>query len=673
MKHVRRTLFVCFTALGCARTVAAGGPAGADASVGADARAVTDAPLAQDVSSREEIPTADAGAVISDDCARGTWCWERPVPTGERAVGARAFSLTQVVYVTRGGTVARWDGLGQTTWWWRTARPSLPARVTGFWAENIDTLYLTCMSDNAPGTVPRRWLVRVDGERATVVSGPQAGSAEGLVGSNPNDLWALGGRALLHWDGTAWTEVPSPGDVLLTGLYSVGPGEVLALESWGSGSGYGVLHRHRAGVWTPLTGFRPLRARVEGPIVFAEGALWLRAWDVAQSRAEVVRVDPESGAAALITPPTDESGLLLHAVGGALWATNGTRAWDRIDGRWTPVVNLPSGYNPVFAGTSSADAWFFGDVVAHRATDGWRAVDGGSLASDGRTWGMALQGVAGFWRDADPLPALVSVRPGALAMQDPADRARWPLRRFVSGEGLQGWTPVGNDGGWMADAVGVVRVRGRFDAGRVDWPDGVRRAGPFGGWSDALWMVSARGIERYVDRRWLDPVAIPRVAEAPGETPQVMTVHGVSHDTAVVATTLTTGDKRVFVRVLALRGGAFTELAALRGTLGSSTEVRVAGALPAVWIAFDGLRRWDGERLSTVEPEVTPLDVHALPDGGAAGVDDGRVYVWSAQGARVATRTVPRADELRFQHVRAGADGTLRVAASGGQVMRFTP
>lgn len=667
---MKRVLLIALTTLGCASTVSPDGRASQDSGTMQDAGAsradgaIADVPMI----GRDAETSPDVIRAISDDCARGTWCWERPVPTGERAVGARALERNRLVYVTRGGTVARWDGSR-----WRTAPLALPAPVTSFWAERDDTIFLTCQTEDTPGATPRRWLARVDGERATVLAGPEDGTASGLVGTSPTDLWAVAGRSLLRWDGTRLAEIPAPGGALIVGLHAVVPGEVIALESWGSGSGYGILHRVRDGAWSTLTDFRSLRARVDGPIVAAEGALWLRAWDAARSVTEIAHVDPMSGVAELVTPPTDDSGLRLHAVGNHLWATSGTRGWDRGDARWDRVPELPGGWAPVFAGTSSADVWFLGDIVARRATDGWRAVDGGSAVGSGRSWGEAMQPVAGFWRDENPTPALVTTEVGALAVQSDIDRARWPLRYFPWRQPFRGWAPDGRDGGWISDATTVYRVIGRVPAERVAWPAGVLRAGSFGAWDGSLWIASARGVERYRGGRWLDPVPVPTIAEAPGQTPVVTSVHGVADDTALVATTLVTGDKRVFVRVYALRGGAATELVALRGEFGRSEEVLVAGALPSVWIAYDGLRRWDGAQVRTVETSVTPTDLHALADGRAVGTDGARVYAWSADGARTRTLDVPRASELTFRYVRAGTDGTLRVAAPGGQVLRYSP
>ncbi len=39
---------------------------------------------------------------------------------------------------------------------------------------------------------------------------PNIGGLSGIVAIHYNDIWAVGGGGILHWDGAAWTQVPSP-------------------------------------------------------------------------------------------------------------------------------------------------------------------------------------------------------------------------------------------------------------------------------------------------------------------------------------------------------------------------------------------------------------------------------------------------------------------------------
>ena len=101
-------LLACCLSTACAQTVTSG-TAPPDAAVTpADAPlATTDAAVtAIDAPARTDAPApVDAGPVVipdggvSDDCRSGTWCWERPFPTGEAAVAAAAPSADRMAFV----------------------------------------------------------------------------------------------------------------------------------------------------------------------------------------------------------------------------------------------------------------------------------------------------------------------------------------------------------------------------------------------------------------------------------------------------------------------------------------------------------------------------------------------------------------------------------------------
>lgn len=639
---------LAFAALvGCANTITPTAAAPTDAGAPADAP-LADAPVA-DVT----LPPSDGGSPVTDDCARGRWCWERPLPSGERAADARVFSPNDAVYVTVGGTLARWDGAR-----WRSTILSLPAPVRGLWAQRSDEVTLLCVTDRAP---QRSWLVRVRGETPEVLGGPAEGFAGALTGRAPNDLWATNNRGLLHWNGSSLRAVAGPGDVLLSGLLLTGPDELIALENWGSGSGTGRLHRYDGEAWSLLTSFEGLGVRVEAPLVPLDGSIYLRAWDSRASQPEVVRYDLASGQTELITPPIDRGSVDVHSVGGALWATYASRAWRRDGARWTALPNLPTGFAPTLAASSAQDIWHFGDTVSRLREGGWQG------------FSTTLDGARGFWRDRDAAPALVTARPGGLAIRSADARGDWPVRPLLDGEAANAWAPGGGDTGWLASEMRAVRVVNRQPSGTVAWPEGARFSGLFGAWGDSLWTAGEAGVYRHRGGAWLGPVEVPRLPEAPRQTPTVRALHGVGPDVALLSTELVTGDKQVYVNVYAMRGADIAPVSALRGVFGNSAEVRVAGALPRVWIATQGLRLWDGERVRVVEAEVTPLDVQVFPDGHAVGTDGERAYVWTADGRRVGSVEIPRAVEVRWSYVQGDDDGTLRVAASGGEVLRYTP
>lgn len=646
MRHLLFTLAL----VGCADTVSPLGRGSIDAGPSFDALTTTDVATPRDVGAPGDVTRA-----LSDECARGTWCWERPVPSGERAAGARVFAANDAVYVTVGGTLARWNGSA-----WRSEILSLPAPVRSLWAQRSDEVYLLCVSDNAPGMTQRSWLVRVQNGVPAIVGGPVEGFASGLDGASPSELWATNNRGLLRWNGATWSVLPGPGDVLLSGLAAVAPGELVVMESWGSGSGTGRLHRFDGSRWSLLTSFEGLRLRVEAPLVPLAGALWMSAWNSGESQPEIVRYDLTTQQSEVITPPTDTGSVSLYAVGGALWASYGARAWRREGARWVATPNIPSAFGAQITAAPDGEVWFFGDTVSRLREGGWRA------------FGSPTEPTLGFWRDDLSDPALVVQRPGALAVRAPQERSSWPLSRLVD-EAVMAWTPAGDDGGWIATERAIVRVRDRRAGDALRWPPGGRGGSLLGAWSEALWTVSERGIERNARGEWLDAVELPRVMEAPRSAPRVTAMRGVSSNTVLFSTELITGDKQVYVNLYSLSGTTVTPIASLRGVFGGSSELRIAGSLPNVWIAFDGLRRWDGAQLRVAEESVNPLDLQVFQDGHAVGTDGDRVYVWTADGRRLSAIAVPQMQDLRWSFVHGGADGSIRVAAGGGQVLRYTP
>ena len=83
-----------------------------------------------------------------------------------------------------------------------------------------------------------------------IVDSPNPGVAPRLsaVTGSGNDVWAVGsytgGGLLLHWDGSAWTQVPNPN-------VGTGPNELFGVV--GSGSDVWAVGRYWAGAWRTLT------------------------------------------------------------------------------------------------------------------------------------------------------------------------------------------------------------------------------------------------------------------------------------------------------------------------------------------------------------------------------------------------------------------------------------
>ena len=78
----------------------------------------------------------------------------------------------------------------------------------------------------------------------------------GIWGAAPNDMWMVGQNGVIvHYDGTAFTAVVSPTDLLLLGIWGSGPNDI-----WAVGINGAILHYDGAGwSFSPSPTTRPSR------------------------------------------------------------------------------------------------------------------------------------------------------------------------------------------------------------------------------------------------------------------------------------------------------------------------------------------------------------------------------------------------------------------------------
>jgi hypothetical protein len=225
-----------------------------------------------------------------------------------------------------------------------------------------DTLYAVCVISRNDawavgysltlGMAQVYILMHWDGTNWSLVNGPPANSSalRSLKAFATNDVWAVGYKDLesnqnttttstftLHWDGTAWSEVPSPnvGDAnSLNGVDGATPNDVWAVGS----TNLSALAMHWDGaVWTvvptPVTSFYALTVLSSANIIAVGGSVAPSSarWDGAQWR-----VVP--------TPPVIDNYGFLSAISsrdGSMWAvgyqgfpSHSTSAYDLIF-NWT--------------------------------------------------------------------------------------------------------------------------------------------------------------------------------------------------------------------------------------------------------------------------------------------------------------------------------------------------
>lgn len=115
------------------------------------------------------------------------------------------------------------------------------------------------------GTLIEHWT---GGSTWTVVPSPNPGagsnSLTSINGISPNDLWAVGTDSnadgsveqglILHWNGTSWTQTPSPNPgefVQLTAVHAISANDAWAVGTFSDGSAFQTLTLHWDGkAWT---------------------------------------------------------------------------------------------------------------------------------------------------------------------------------------------------------------------------------------------------------------------------------------------------------------------------------------------------------------------------------------------------------------------------------------
>jgi hypothetical protein len=287
-----------------------------------------------------------------------------PVPGALYGVAARSSQSAVAVGGTleneqlRPAMVALWNG----TAWKRLSSPALPAASAlfavalfrgGAWAVGQKQ-----MSINGDPTIGQPLMVRVTGTTVREVPVPRTASGSYLhavAATSATDAWAVGGRLLLHWNGTAWTRWPLPaglGDSTFTALaatsanawavtYAGHRGSLPAIMHW-NGRRWGQVASPDIGMSYALSAVAATSARD----VFAVGS----------------------------APEHSSSALLLH------W--NG-RSWTCARAAQIHLPKLPELFLNAVSASSADNAWAVGSyfVSAYRAL---------ALHWNGHTWQQVM-------------------------------------------------------------------------------------------------------------------------------------------------------------------------------------------------------------------------------------------------------------------------------------------
>ena len=300
-------------------------------------------------------------------------------------VGVDAVDATNVWAVGNGGLAARWDG----TAWTATSTPVPGGTLHGVDGSAADNVW--AVGSAGAATLTERW----NGTSWSVVPSPDpAGGTgphlEGVKTFSGADAWAVGSfsssvgpiaRTLIqHWDGTAWSIVPSPNPDtevnLLTDVDGAAPDDVWAIGNLG----------HEAYGGTPRRGL----------VAHWDGTAW-----------SPVNV-PGTTSDGTINFPTLEDVFVVSA--NDVWIVGRAFSWTvfkmvPIALHWNgltwqrSVLNTAPNDGAGFVGVaalSSTQVYAVGKVIARWTGAAW-ALDGASVPTGGALIDMAAVGPSTFW------------------------------------------------------------------------------------------------------------------------------------------------------------------------------------------------------------------------------------------------------------------------------------
>jgi hypothetical protein len=252
---------------------------------------------------------------------------------------------------------------------------------TGFW-EEVGALY---HYDGAA------W------SRATLPGGDQVGVLNGLWGSGPNDVWAVGqapgawpttdlggdgGTPLavtVHWNGSVWSTVANPALGRLNAVWGSGSGDVWAVGDNGQLPPTASAIHWDGTAWSSVAGVEALQSAT---------AVWGAgpgdAWAVGQNGA--AHWDGTAWSLRM-------KGLVLNGVGGssssnvlAVGANGALLRWNGTD--LVTQNGASDGYYEFLWGTGPTDVWAGGTSLAHWDGSAWTEVSRSDSYGGYTMWGL---------------------------------------------------------------------------------------------------------------------------------------------------------------------------------------------------------------------------------------------------------------------------------------------
>jgi hypothetical protein len=275
-----------------------------------------------------------------------------------------------------------WDGKT----WMTMSKGVLPQIGTAIWGAGSADLWL----GSRPGSRPSHW----DGTTlALAADWDDKGEIYGLWGSGPNDVWAVGdsseGELILHWNGLAWIQTPSPGAGQLFGVWGSRADDV-----WAVGESGALIHWDGRS-WSAVSG--PPRVGISAIWGTSPDDVWAFGSDGVGLAA--LRWNGETWTNTELLDASTLGASAQNAGPGAAWGSGPEDIWVGVNDS-EPLNGGPSNtLRPFFIhwdghvwsvdstldASTAAALQGFGDIWGNGPSDVW-AVGGSAVHWDGKRW-----------------------------------------------------------------------------------------------------------------------------------------------------------------------------------------------------------------------------------------------------------------------------------------------
>jgi hypothetical protein len=273
---------------------------------------------------------------------------------------------------------------------------SYPGQLLGVSAVSPSFAWAVGYRRTAAGlrTLALRW----DGTGWAAVATPNPGDGrqsmlDAVTTLSPTDAWAVGSYSIgsgfktlaLHWNGTRWTQVPSPSPEVADGSFLLGVSAVSGTDVWAAGWYFGTGGENSNTLLLHWNGARWSVVRSPNPVHLGFNTLTsvsarsgADAWAAGSSDAGTITLHWDGSRWSRVASPGRTGVDVLNGVSAVAardaWAAGATAASDLIlrwNGvRWARVPAPAPGSSPSLSGVSAASAASAWAVGAYLTTPG---------------------------------------------------------------------------------------------------------------------------------------------------------------------------------------------------------------------------------------------------------------------------------------------------------------